>query len=254
MYRLENMHRSLEMQEITEKSQIKPGPSVKFDMNLMMKNLPEANMELWTEVEIENTDTITATLAEINNGYQRIMVMNMANAKRVGGGWLTGAEAQEEFLFRRTDLHETLVESLYPMDNDQVIYTPRAHIYRDAEYVDLESPVPISFISVAAIDRPRLHYGELDEEDYIETYLRVQMMFHISVIGKHDCLILSALGCGAFHNPPETMARIFAELCQEYTGYFKKIVFAIKSTNDHNCQVFQDVFIERFCNNHNVAT
>jgi uncharacterized protein (TIGR02452 family) len=50
----------------------------------------------------------------------------------------------------------------------------------------------------------------------------------------HTVLVLSALGCGAFCNPPGHMASLFHEILQEkpYKQAFKEIVFAIQ--NDHN--------------------
>ena len=54
-----------------------------------------------------------------------------------------------------------------------------------------------------------------------------------------EVLILSALGCGAFGNPPEHMAFIFQEVLEEFAGAFKKIYFAIKG--GRNLDVFRQV-------------
>ncbi|CAF1374075.1 unnamed protein product [Didymodactylos carnosus] len=48
----------------------------------------------------------------------------------------------------------------------------------------------------------------------------------------HDSLVLSALDCGAFKNPPEHVAALFKTVIEQYAGYFKQIVFAI--IDDHN--------------------
>ena len=40
-----------------------------------------------------------------------------------------------------------------------------------------------------------------------------------------DCLVLSAFGCGAFRNPPNTVAKLFMEYLAHFS--FKKVVFAI---------------------------
>lgn len=42
-------------------------------------------------------------------------------------------------------------------------------------------------------------------------------------------LILSALGCGAFHNPPKHVAELFLHVLNEpiYKGRFNMVVFAI---------------------------
>ena len=43
---------------------------------------------------------------------------------------------------------------------------------------------------------------------------------------------LSALGCGAFKNPPKHIALLFKSVIYQYAGYFDKICFAI--IDDHN--------------------
>jgi len=45
----------------------------------------------------------------------------------------------------------------------------------------------------------------------------------------HDSLVLGAYGCGAFHNPPGDMARIFREVFEEpeFKGAFRHVSFAI---------------------------
>ena len=48
----------------------------------------------------------------------------------------------------------------------------------------------------------------------------------------HDSIVLSALGCGAFGNPPAEVARIFHASLSNFNGLFKKVVFAI--IDDHN--------------------
>lgn len=50
----------------------------------------------------------------------------------------------------------------------------------------------------------------------------------IAVDNGHDAIVLSALGCGAYGNPPEHMARLFKEvISKEFDRAFKHISFAI---------------------------
>ncbi len=51
---------------------------------------------------------------------------------------------------------------------------------------------------------------------------------------ENECynVVLSALGCGAYKNPPEHVAEIFKEIISEFDGCFKNVVFAI--FEDHN--------------------
>ena len=76
------------------------------------------------------------------------------------------------------------------------------------------------------------------------------MMFHLADIQKYDCLVLGALGCGAFNNPAQEIATIFCEISQLYTQKFKKIVYAIKcDALNSNCDVFKMAFLNEFKDN-----
>jgi uncharacterized protein (TIGR02452 family) len=58
----------------------------------------------------------------------------------------------------------------------------------------------------------------------------------LRIAGKyqHDCLVLSAFGCGAFRNTPAHVAALFREVFREteFIRQFRLIVFAI--LDDHN--------------------
>ena len=55
-------------------------------------------------------------------------------------------------------------------------------------------------------------------------------------------LVLGAMGCGAFRNPPKHIAELFRQVLNEpqYKGRFRRVVFAI--INEDLCNVFSDVF------------
>ena len=63
----------------------------------------------------------------------------------------------------------------------------------------------------------------------------------------HTNLVLGALGCGAFQNPPELVARLFKEVFQEeeFKGRFESVDFAIlKASYDQdnrNVTAFQNM-------------
>lgn len=52
----------------------------------------------------------------------------------------------------------------------------------------------------------------------------------------HNSLVLSALGCGAFRNPPRHVARLFKEVLseEEFVSRYRHISFAI--IDDHNAR------------------
>jgi uncharacterized protein (TIGR02452 family) len=93
-------------------------------------------------------------------------------------------------------------------------------------------------VSVPAINCPEL---ERKEGKYhitaplIEpTREKIRTLLRISGKHQHDCLVLSAFGCGAFRNPPNHVAALFRDvfLEAEFKHRFQLIVFAI--LDDHN--------------------
>ena len=59
------------------------------------------------------------------------------------------------------------------------------------------------------------------------TRRKIDAVLAAGVVHGHDSLVLSALGCGAFANPPTAMSRLFREACKRYARSFRRIDFAI---------------------------
>ena len=55
-------------------------------------------------------------------------------------------------------------------------------------------------------------------------------------------LILGAFGCGAFCNPPQLVAKVFAEFTGKYKDCFEKIEYAVFHTKRErgNYEAFRD--------------
>jgi uncharacterized protein (TIGR02452 family) len=58
---------------------------------------------------------------------------------------------------------------------------------------------------------------------------KIRTIFRIGKAHLHDSLVLSALGCGAFANPPVHIAKLFHQVMEEdeFRDVFKLIDFAI---------------------------
>lgn len=205
-----------------------------------------------TIIEVKNTDCLYAGVELKEQGYNPA-ILNMASRQNPGGGVANGAGAQEETLFRRTNLFRSLyqfapyatqydVERLpkqYPLDrNFGGIYTPNAIYFRDSEgngYALIDNPQALSFIAVAAINRPELTHNNLIANHLIEpTKNKIRTILRIGLAHQHDALVLGALGCGAFCNPPRHIAKLFHEVLEEpeFANKYRRIVFAI--LDDHN--------------------
>ena len=205
-----------------------------------------------TTIEVVNGDSIEEGIRLLDAGYNPA-ILNMASRQNPGGGVACGAGAQEEQLFRRTNLFRSLYRYVpygtiygvpaatdrYPMDrNYGGIYTPGATIFRENEkkgYKLMATPRKAAFIAVAAINSPKLDRDGMIAEHLIEpTKNKIRTILRIGLQNGHDSLVLGALGCGAYHNPPRHVARLFREVFQEpeFKDKYRHIVFAI--LEDHN--------------------
>ena len=205
-----------------------------------------------TIVEVQNIDCLYAGAQLKEQGYNPA-VLNMASRRNPGGGVVTGAGAQEETLFRRTNLFRSLYQFApfagmygiktshhqYPLDrNFGGVYTPEAIYFRESEqkgYALLDNPVSLSFITVAGMNRPDLTAEGMIADHHVEPIKnKIRTIFRIGLAHGHDSLVLGALGCGAFRNPPRHVARLFYEVMDEleFKNKYRRIVFAI--LDDHN--------------------
>lgn len=220
-------------------------------------------------ITVENVECIDAGIALQQQGFNPA-VLNLADAYQPGGLVLQGSHAQEESLFRRTNLFRSLYQfddeyaqefkvpqpqaQRYPMDQDWGgIYTPGALVIRapqDAGFKLLNEPVKMSFIAVAGINDPILNdSGLMDEIDSETTRNKMRTILRLGALNGHDALVLGALGCGAFHNPPKQVAQLFHEVIdeKEFRGKFRHITFAVLArssspTGNRNFAAFKQEF------------
>lgn len=215
--------------------------------------VPEAAGNGWTEIEVINDECLAVAVNLLSEGFNPA-VLNMASRRNPGGGVIAGAGAQEETLFRRTNLFRSLYQFTqyarmyglessshqYPLDrNFGGVYTPGATLFRQDEdhgYKLMDSPVKLSFISVAGMNRPELVNGGTMIAPHLVGAVKnkIRTILAIGLVNGHDSLVLGALGCGAFRNPPRHVAQLFREVLSEraFRGRFSRIVFAI--IDDHN--------------------
>ncbi|MBQ7188987.1 MAG: TIGR02452 family protein [Kiritimatiellae bacterium] len=200
-----------------------------------------------------NDDCIEVARKLVEEGYRPIM-LNMANRHTPGGGVINGARAQEESLFRQSNLCVSLYQfddyhagllglplgdGRYPMDrNTGGIYSGRVTFFRTSSRKGdalVETPFECAVVSVAAINRPDLTSdGRLVDWAVVATKKKIRTMLRIGLLHGHDAIVLGAWGCGAFCNPPEHMARLFHEVLREteFAGKYRVVRFAV--IEDHN--------------------
>lgn len=203
-----------------------------------------------TKIIVENEDSFDMAKKIIDDESAKVLVLNMASAKRPGGGVENGASAQEECLFRRSNYFAHLPTQMYPLTKDALIVSRKVLVIKDKEYNMYRNrglaPFTVDCIAVSAMVNPDKVFGENDvpvfkyDKDYQHTKQKIRNIFKVAYIGEYDTLVLGALGCGAFQNPTYDIAKIFREVIEEFKGCFKTISFAVLSSdNNPNYQIFK---------------
>lgn len=176
-------------------------------------------------------------------------VLNMANPHVPGGGYIEGAMAQEENMFRRTDCH-------FRIDPDQreaasgnyVRSMTRLLTARDGGvYLDTERP-RVCIRGPEDRSAPDLGYPWLPEDQvfpFFELRAAAQDLRDGSPFDEADArrriaaqldtlrsrgvrhAVLSAFGCGAFRNPADRVAHLYREELMTRERDLVLVAFAI---------------------------
>ena len=204
-----------------------------------------------TEVRVENDDCVLVAKRLIDEGYNPAM-LNLADLYTPGGLVEYGSGAQEENLCRRSNLILSLYQfsqarirqypdlglvqhaDQYPMDErNGGVYSGIVTFFRGPESEGSlleETPYNIPVISVAALSGPRIGSdGMMLPQETEITLEKMRTIFRIGMANFHDSLVLSAMGCGAFANPPAHIAKLFHQVIEEdeFKNAFRLIDFAI---------------------------
>jgi len=193
-------------------------------------------------------------------------VLNFANAFVPGGGYVEGCSAQEENIFRRTDLHFSLYRSQTNSSGSQ--YTQQMSTLINAEglnprvYMDFGnnkhnvvirgpesdsykflSPNEIfPFVELRAAAWDLRGICNLKQNVFIkDCRRRIRAQLLTLKDNQVRCVVLGAFGCGAFQNPPSLVAEIYVEEISLMRADFDVIAFAIIMSPD-NLSAFRDRF------------
>jgi uncharacterized protein (TIGR02452 family) len=195
-----------------------------------------------TIVQVTNETTLAAArrLAAAN---ARVAALNFASARHPGGGWLSGARAQEESLARASALvpciaddpmyarHERMRDALY---TSSAIYSPDVPIFRDDDGRLLDEPYCVAMITAPAVNAGVVLERDRSRRSQISAAMRerVARVLAIAATNGHDALVLGAWGCGVFKNDPAEIAGMFdTALRGPFAGAFVIVVFAVLDTS-----------------------
>ena len=204
-------------------------------------------------VHVVPADSFDCAGQLVCEGKKDIVVLNMANAWMPGGDYFGGAGAQEEALCRRSTLYLTIRPGLnfHPIPSHGAIYSPDVLVFRKSDIEGCVQLLPeeqwwTSVISVAAISRPDLNAAGDDfkrKSDREDARKRIRTVLRVAALERRKNLVLGALGCGAFKNPPKVVARLFKDVLgeKEFSGRFEGIWFSvIERAGSENYEIFKE--------------
>ncbi|EIM80559.1 uncharacterized protein STEHIDRAFT_104844 [Stereum hirsutum FP-91666 SS1] len=215
----------------------------------------------------------TSASSSLSTPPRRVGILNFASATKPGGGFINGAQAQEESIARSSAIYPSLkspiAQSFYRIHSspkskkrlrpgfytDSMVWSPEVAVFRDDDGGWLDGGgYTVDVVTSAAVNAGVVrqnsqidHDGEGDEVD-IEWAMRERMarvLFLFEIQGV-DTIVLGSFGTGVFRNRVNMVARIWKELLWKGTGRFRnsfgKVVFAVlgKETFEEFGRVFRE--------------
>ncbi|TFK45109.1 hypothetical protein BDQ12DRAFT_642291 [Crucibulum laeve] len=214
---------------------------------------------------LEGARALAATLASVpETSRTRIGVLNFASAKKPGGGFLTGAQAQEESIARSSTLYPSLTtntaQQFYKSHkanpnggyySHAMIYSPKVLFIRN-DKGDWQEPLEVDILTSPAVNaglvrRNVRDSGKSDQnESGIEATMKERMGRLLYLFKKQGVrnLVLGSFGTGVFRNKVELVVNIWKELLvgeeARFKDSFDRIVFAVLGTATF--RIFDEVF------------
>ncbi|WP_413760053.1 TIGR02452 family protein [Streptomyces sp. MMBL 11-3] len=171
-----------------------------------------------------------------------VAVLNFASARNPGGGYLNGAQAQEEVLCRASALHTCVLgaREFYdhhrahrdPFYTDRVIHSPAVPVFRDDRGALLDEPYAVGFLTAAAPNAGVIERTAPERVPELPRALasRAERVLETAAAHGYRRLVLGAWGCGVFQNDPAQVAGAFRELLADggrFAGSFEHVVFGV---------------------------
>ncbi len=212
-----------------------------------------------TRLAVTSESTIDALIRLAPHGGH-LACLSFASAKNPGGGFLGGAQAQEETLARSSGLYPCLcaVPAFYeanrqtrtPLYAHRALFSPRVPFFRNDDGDWLDAPLLASVITCAAPNASAMRQQQRFDAAAVEQALRERAALVLAVACEHgvDRLVLGAWGAGVFGNDPAVVASAWQTLLAgPFAGAFEEVVFAVLGDRETsaNYRAFADAFVPR---------
>lgn len=212
-----------------------------------------------TRFEVTGEGSLGAARRLTRAGSDPVAVLNFASARNPGGGYLNGAQAQEEAVCRGSALYTTLLRAPEYYEHhravrdafytDRVILSPGVPVFRDDRDRLLDAPYTVGFLTSPAPNAGVIRRTSPAQAGRIPAVLasRAERVLETAVAGGYHRIVLGAWGCGVFMNAPADVAGTFRTLLTgdgRFAGHFDEVVFAVldRGRDRTTLKAFQDVF------------
>ncbi|MFE6760849.1 TIGR02452 family protein [Streptomyces sp. NPDC057689] len=213
-------------------------------------------------IEVTGESSLEAAARMTRERPGRIAVLNYASARNPGGGYLNGAQAQEEALCRASALYATLlrVPDFYAHHRaersvfytDRVIHSPGVPVFRDDRGRLLDTPYTVGFLTSPAPNAGVIRARTPQEAHRVPAALaaRAERVLEVAAVCGYRRLVLGAWGCGVFQNDPAVVAGAFHALLTgegRFAGHFEQVVLGILGRQEDSPTrvAFDRVFADR---------
>ncbi|MDG1333821.1 MAG: TIGR02452 family protein [Crocinitomicaceae bacterium] len=201
--------------------------------------------EFETIIEVENETTMEGALA-LDPTKNRIAVLNFASAKNPGGGFMGGAQAQEESLARSSSLYLSIneMQEMYKFNksrktyvySDYMIYSDQVVFFRNDE-MELIKHYEVDVLTSPAVNVGAMMQNKRSELSKVDDAMlqRLDKMLALFVKKGVKHLVLGAWGCGVFRNDPKDVVGYFEHFLKDngkYAGAFERIRFSVLDRNN----------------------
>ncbi|MGW6603011.1 TIGR02452 family protein [Streptomyces sp. NPDC055036] len=213
-------------------------------------------------IEVTGESSLEAARRLTGAGSGPVAVLNFSSARNPGGGYLNGAQAQEEALCRASALYTTLlrVPEFYahhradrsPFYTDRVIHSPGVPVFRDDRGRLLDTPYRVGFLTSPAPNAGVIARDTPAEVHRVPAALagRAERVLETAAERGYRRLVLGAWGCGVFRNDPDQVAHVFRALLTgggRFADHFDETVFAVldRTSDGTTVGAFRRVFADR---------
>ncbi len=216
----------------------------------------ELKKEHETKLIVTNESTLNAAKTWVNK-LEKLGVLNFASAKNPGGGFMNGAQSQEESIARSSSLYPSIdqFQEMYKHNrayktylySDYMIYSPEVVVFKNDDGDLLEDPYLVDVVTSPAVNIGAILSNKPKEMRRVEEVMLQRIDKMLGLFAEKGCenLILGAWGCGVFRNNPEDITNYFKQFLKQggkYEGVFNTIVFAVLDRNDRGVyQAFKNL-------------